>query len=196
VYIAANSKNYTSAEKLRLIAADYFFYDRRRATVFEMFGKGRLSLEEIDAYFESRNISAGQNEIERAVEFVFREPYSPGRFNDNQMPTLYTAKDEMTCREEKRFYLAAAGVKQLEYVIFSVLFTGNLIDLRRSIDLRTWTMPIDHGPCQLIGVQIAKEGYDGIVAPSARNAGGSCCAIFVRTTVVRGSVKETGCLTV
>jgi hypothetical protein len=192
-------KTYVSAEKFRLIAAGYFFYDQRRAKVYDMIAAGgRLSVRKIDAYFAARKIGASQNEIDGALDYIFKAPtpYAAGRFNDSSFPACYTGKEIRTCIEEKRHYLRNTSSKGYEYVVFSVHFSGQLVDLRRTIaDLR-WVMPMDHAPCRVVGEAVKKRKLEGVAAPSAREVGGSCCAIFLRSSLTPGVIVRRERMTV
>jgi hypothetical protein len=189
--VLKDAKSYSNAKKFRLIADVYFSYAKRRDTIHNMFGS-KLKQTDIDNYLRGRGITRDQDEVLRAVEWVFSTPYNPGRFNDESFPALYTGKDEATCVAEKAYYLKAAGAHGLEYVLFYVNFSGRLVNLRVCIAERRWMMPMEHSECQVIGRQALDDTFDGIVAPSARMRNGNCCAIFARAAISSGGFVRTG----
>jgi RES domain len=189
--VVKDTKSYQKVRKFRLIAEVHFSYAKRRDAVHSMFGS-KLSQHAIDNYFKARGITRDQDEVRRAIEWVFSTPYNPGRFNDESFPALYTGKDEATCVAEKAYYLREAGVNRLEYVLFYVEFSGRLLNLRARIADNRWEMPIEHSECQVIGHHALLDTFDGIAAPSARLRNGNCCVIFTKKAISSGGFVRTG----
>lgn len=194
-FTARDSKSYSGAKKIRMISAVHFKFARRRDEIHRMFG-AKMKQSEIDSYLASRGITSDQEEISRAIDWVFSAPYVAGRFNDDSFPALYTAKDEFTCMAERTHYLKIAGVKRFEYVLFSVVFGGKLVDLRRTIVGKRWKMPLEHKDCRILGRQILDDGFDGVAAPSARLQSGNCCAIYARSRVGSGEFLGSGMMSI
>jgi RES domain len=196
-YSNQDLRTYDAAEKYCLVSATWFHFERRRAKIFEIVSSsGRFSVNKINAYLGTRGISSTRPDIDRALDHIFAKAltYPPGRFNDQSFPACYTAKELETCIEERRQELRSISSKGYDFVIFSVLFTGQLVDLRNTIRERRWEMPEDHGPCRALAEGVKKK-YAGVATPSVHHVGGSCCVIFQRSCLAAGSIVDRGRLT-
>lgn len=134
------------------------------------------------------------NPIVDSVNWVFenKDEYNPGRFNTSKFPALYTAKEIETAISEKQHYLPVGHKREIQFVVFSVYFSGILVDIRQAERDGTFVIAEAHEACQEIGDRIWRRGYDGIAAPSLRKFNGNCCAIYNRRTVRSGDVVERG----
>ncbi|NVK20848.1 MAG: RES family NAD+ phosphorylase [Methylocystaceae bacterium] len=125
--------------------------------------------------------------------------YSPGRYNGDDFPVLYTAKEIETAKNERFFHLREKD-KPFDYVVFSVSASGNMIDIRGMTTLGG--VPLEDAPyneCQKIAREIIEDTLidcEGIISFSARNSGGSCCNFFRIEEVLPGEIIEDGTLSI
>ena len=112
------------------------------------------------------------------------------RFSDGSFPVLYASKEAQTAKAEimhsfgRRFSGRPAGMRRVWYMRYTFEFVGEVKDLRPK--LAEWPALIhdsDYGFCNKLGSEAKAAALHGLLAPSARNEGGTNLPIFVKTTV-------------
>lgn len=126
--------------------------------------------------------------IVRALDYTFdvarRGNYAPLRFNTKDFAALYTAGSQQTAHIERRFHWSPAEDNRVSY--FTVLYSGTARDLREEIAHDGFTFPDPYPDCQNLAIEAIGGRATGIVAPSKRDVGGNCCALFDRSNVLPG----------
>lgn len=188
-------------EKTRCVAAGIFFPDRAIKNATQKYlNKAGISALVARRFWEnrsSRTNSASETELIRSnVSYLFdghRTVFSPGRFNTEDFPVLYTAKEAETAKSE-RFYYVAERDQPFEYVVFSLYASGCMVDLRsykdgQGVDLSQ----LPHDDCQAVAKRIREDdgmSCQGVISQSARHSGGSCCNFFEIEGLEPGSIIE------
>jgi hypothetical protein len=124
----------------------------------------------------------------RAILNVFqRVTFYPSRYGDGSFPVWYGCLDSLTTIHETAFYMIREEMgfkghpKPIERyrIIYQVACTALLIDLTRETRyLSQLTDPGNYAFTQQIGKRIRSEMHPGLVAPSARHAGGINLVVF------------------
>ena len=187
---------YKEAEKFRCVA---------RATVFPESIKeqvrlryfAHLSMPAFEKYWRSKVghmatvVETGES-LTRNFCYLFKEaapPYVEGRFNTENFPVLYTAKNPETARTERFHYVDADA--PFDFVIYSVSANGKVADLRPFEERGELVIGEDHGPCREIAAKLLGR-CSGVAWNSVRLEGGACCAFFSCDEVKAGVVVEEG----
>lgn len=183
------TKPYANREKYRCVLAILFDpslgYQAQRDEL-KLLG---LTDAEIDAQLGAPPAPMNSTDkILRAIDYTFdvsrRGRYAPLRFNTKDFPALYTAGSQQTAHVERRFHWSPAEDNRDSY--FTVLYSGTARDLRQEIAQDGLTFPDSYTDCQGLAIEAIGATTTGIVAPSKRDIGGNCCALFDRATVVPG----------
>lgn len=113
-------------------------------------------------------------------------------------PVLYTALEKDTCFAEikhliRKIYGGAEANKiTLWKTLFDVRFRGSTKDLTSQLGACPDLISEDYAFCNSLAVQAASEDLDGLVAPSARFAGGKNLPVFRKHAVL--SIDATDCI--
>jgi hypothetical protein len=187
------TKPYKEAVKFRCVARATVFQDEIKEEVRRKYWSN-LPTAAFERYWKAR-VPSPQVDPQQAISSNFRymfddrdPPYAPGRFNTEAFPALYTAKSADTARAERFHY--AMPSKPFEYVIYSVLVTGEVVDLRPLQDARTLELSNDHANCRAIAEDI-HDRFAGVAWFSVREDG-SCCAFFTCDGIVADAIEEEG----
>ena len=128
-------------------------------------------------------------------------PFRTSRFSNGTIPVYYSALDEATCQQELKFHIQKDLSEQSDHVArysrsFSLIgcqFLGKAANLlgqeKRYPEL---TSPSEDGYpfCQAIGLEAVQKNVHGLLAPSARNRGGTCVPVFARSALSRPRVLK------
>jgi RES domain len=185
-------KKYCDAPKFRAVIWQHFSPTARAQAEREENARKGMTKEDLDIFFPLPEVEPGAPDlIKMSVEWTFspKRTIAPGRFHSPKFAALYTAKEPQTAQEELLYWSSVGH----EFVIYTISFTGEAIDLRPAIDDGSLILPISHGDCQPIGA-VVRKSCDGLAAYSFRYKGGSCCAIFSRESVRPGSIFHRGLL--
>lgn len=184
-----NSKSYLDQEKYRCVLS-YLFdpiakYDEEAAGLVA----SGLDSDEVEALIGDRPLPIGNSIlIDNSVNYVFDTSragrYVANRFNDEHLAALYTGRSEDTALAERKHHWNAA--QRAAYTIFSVKFSGTVRDIRDEVANGSLAFPEDYAPCQSYARDAVVAGLDGLVAPSKRLSGSSCCVLFARKTISPG----------
>lgn len=189
-------KVYSEAVKFRcILRLNYdpvYRYRRRR----EPHVAAGLTEDEIIAEIGSEPSPVDHEEaIDRTLDYTFdssRGPFIPGRFNTERFAALYTAKAPETAETERRHHWPAYAGEDPAFVIFSISYTGTALDIRPEVASGDRDFPDAIEECQPYAAEAKGHICDGIAAPSKRDLGGSCCAIFVRDAVEARAFERYG----
>ena len=123
-----------------------------------------------------------------AIQRTFqRAVFYPTRYGDGSYPVWYGSLDQLTTIHETAFHMIRQELDLINHhkaierrrIVYRVACTAILIDLtRESRFLPRLTDPTGYGFTQPIGKRIRTEMHPGLLAPSARHAGGINLAIF------------------
>ena len=150
------------------------------------------SVDEVMRFLESRGIATKPRDL---VDQVFKRKHQlertihSTRFSDGSFPVLYGAIEVQTAEAEVKHWFgkyagAPAGARTASYMHFTFRFNGGVKDLRRKqADWPELTHDTDYGFCNNLGAEAAATGLDGLLAPSARNEGGTNLPAFARQAV-------------
>ncbi|WP_299775833.1 RES family NAD+ phosphorylase [uncultured Tateyamaria sp.] len=122
------------------------------------------------------------------------ETVTPNRFNGIDEGALYTAKEEETAKAERFHYLSGA-TKPFGYVLFSLDASTPMMDIRTPLDQENTCKLTDdnHEECRVFASSVRKShSVNGLISPSVRNPGGSCCTFFSLDGLSPGEVLERG----
>lgn len=111
------------------------------------------------------------------------------RFSDGSFPVFYCSLDAATAEAEIRHWLPRIvgqpnTRRTIWYYRFACDFNGMVKDLRRK--QTPWpdlTHDSDYGFCNQLGKEAVAEELDGLLAPSARRAGGTNLPVFRRRAI-------------
>ena len=148
-------------------------------------------IEEVSALLQS----AG---IRDSLQALCDEPFRPTarlrkrarttRFSDGSFPVFYCSLEAATAEAEIRYWIPrfidqSDGPRTVWYSGFACDFNGTVKDLRRKqADWPALTHD-DYGFCNRLGKEAVAEELDGLLAPSARRAGGTNLPVFRRRTI-------------
>jgi hypothetical protein len=190
-----HKRTYSRATKVRCISSAYLDLDERKKEIYgKYFRPAGIGVGSFEHWWAKNSVATSKNMIESSLDWTFKakRKYPLGRFNTEEFPALYVAKEVKTAIDEVMHNLKHRD-KPFKYTVFSLFATGDLVDLRPHVFSGRWNMPSDHYECQLIAAHVRTvSGIVGIASPSKRSAGGNCCAIFSRSSVEAGMVVETG----
>lgn len=137
--------------------------------------------------------SRTQYEIE-LLDFPFQTKSqfrpSPTRFSDGSWPVFYSALDKETSEQEIGHHFVSRAINAAEqrtvyYSAFHCRFSGDARDLRTKIsdwpDLTSGET--ENAFCQRLGREAIDIFLDGLLAPSARCAGGTTVPVFTRQSL-------------
>lgn len=102
---------------------------------------------------------------------------------------FYCSLDAATAEAEIRYWLPRIGGqpntrRTIWYYRFACDFNGTVKDLRRKqADWPDLTHDSDYGFCNQLGKEATAEELDGLLAPSARRAGGTNLPVFRRRAI-------------
>lgn len=123
-----------------------------------------------------------------AVEYPFRtEPWHQSRYSDGTFPVWYASLDLETTICETGYHMArheravegSHSVVVRERAVYTVHCRALLIDLSAEGERHPQLVQsADYGFTQALGKRISHEGHPGLLAPSARHAGGINTVIF------------------
>ncbi len=190
-------KEYVRTVKFCTVLADYFYPRRRSIAERAFYVDAGGASDDAESLFPSSgdaDLEATVDPdyrdvklVERVIDWIFdpTRRIPPGRFNDASFPALYGAKEPITARKERAWW----GTAGVEYVMFSVAFSGSVVDLRPAIDAGVFQLEPDHNKCRAFAADVFGT-CDGIASYSYRHRDGSCCAIFVRAGVEPGVITE------
>ncbi|WP_425053508.1 RES family NAD+ phosphorylase [Psychromarinibacter sp. S121] len=122
------------------------------------------------------------------------ESVDPQRFNGADEGAVYTAKEEETAKAERFHYLSSA-TKPFGYVLFSLEASTQMMDIRTFVDQENTCKLTDdnHKECREFASSVRKShDVNGLISPSVRNPGGSCCTFFSLEGLSPGEVLERG----
>lgn len=144
-----------------------------------------------------------QEMVDKSFRAAFggEKPYGTSRFGDGTIPVYYSALDELTCQRELKFHTERNLSEQSEHLarhnrFFSLIgceFQGTAADLLghevRYPELISRSE--DGYPfCREIGMEAVRKDIQGLLAPSARNRGGTCVPVFARSALSRPKVLK------
>lgn len=132
----------------------------------------------------------------QAIDYIFEQPcWLPTRFGTGQYPVWYASMDLMTSFYEtlyhwRRSFLIAPNFKSLPNIIknFRSVYTvechAALIDLRHKAKEYPALISPEQESYEITqkwGVRMHKEGYPGLLIPSARKQDGENVVVFKNT---------------
>ena len=162
---------------------DQFFEDQK------LYGP---HVQETMAFLHSRGIATSPEDL---VDQVFRRKSRLARmkfqtrFSDGSFPVLYGAMDARTATAEVQHWFsklvgAPAHARTAHYMRFTYRFSGRVKDLRpKHAEWPALTDDEGYGFCNKLGAEALAAGLDGLLAPSARNQGGTNLPAFARAVV-------------
>lgn len=127
-----------------------------------------------------------------------RDPLVPGyngRWNDDQLPALYTALEADTAIAEIRYHLSRQPVfpSRLRFILYALqVSTQRTLKLLNLEDLKVFGVPINsystmdyaqaketvYPSTQAVGAAAAFLEFDGLLVPSARREGSTNLVLF------------------
>jgi hypothetical protein len=119
------------------------------------------------------------------ASFSYSKPREPNRFNGSARGAWYAALDLDTARAEVIFhmreFLAAAGDfnATVDYAEMFASFAGEFVDLRTVSPAPSCLHPdkaIGYPAGNAVADAVRAKGWNGIIYPSVRHAGGTCIA--------------------
>lgn len=147
------------------------------------------------------------SEIGDPVADFWDAPFQDGRageqsrYSDGSFPVFYGSLEEETARAEVVHWApkrmgAPSEPRTAFYVCFTVTFDGAVKDLRpKRGEWPGLTHGSDYAFCNRLGAEAVAAGLDGLLAPSARRAGGTNLPAFRRAALrdpeERGTVAAT-----
>ncbi len=177
---------------LRLIYDPVYGYSRKR----EVHVDAGLTEEEIaEEIGQAPAALAAADAIVRTLDYTFdpaRGLFAPGRFNTESFPALYTAKSPETAEKERRHHWPVFGGVDPAFAVFSVKYTGTALDIRKDVEAETLPFPEEFEGCQPYAAEAMAKKCNGLAAPSKRDPGGSCCAIFDRGAIKANTFEKYG----
>ena len=189
-------RSYKSALKfrciLRLIYDPPYGYSRKREPHIDA---GLTDEEIVEEIGLPPPALADAEAIARTVDYTFdfdRGRFAPGRFNTERFPALYTAKEPRTAEKERRHHWPALGGEDPAFVVFSIRYTGTALDIRKDIAAGVLPFPEEFEGCQPYAEEALAKRCNGLAAPSKRDPGGSCCAIFDRRGIEANAMEMYG----
>ena len=129
--------------------------------------------------------------IRDSLEALSDDPFrrkSATRFSDGSFPVFHCSLEAATAEAETRHRLPqfvdqSDTPRTVWYSRFACDFNGTVKDLRRKqADWPDLTHD-DYGFCNRLGKEAVAEGLDGLLAPSARRAGGTNLPVFRRRAI-------------
>lgn len=164
-----------------------------RRDVKEFFEDQKLdesSIDEIMQFLKSLGVATG---IENVVDRMFapkrrlaKVKYRT-RFSDGTFPVLYGAIEAQTAEAEVEHWFrkhVGTHARTAFYVRIRYRFSGKVKDLRpKKTAWPALTNEKDYRFCNDLGADAVAAGLDGLLAPSARNDGGTNLPAFVRRAV-------------
>lgn len=136
--------------------------------------------------------------IRESLDVLCNAPFRPKRhlrkrgratrFSDGSFPVFYCSLEAATAEAEIRHWLPRIigqpdTHRTMWYYRFACDFNGTVKDLRhKRADWPTLTHD-DYGFCNQLGKEAVAEGLDGLLAPSARRAGGTNLPVFRRGAI-------------
>ena len=184
---SCSRKNLSAKEKYRAVPTVFFSIDERQKKLLLLMRGVNLTEVELRKYLRRRGIT-GERPIAESIAWSFDKPYSVGRFSDGSFPALYTSASRDICLSEVQHYLRPG--QEREYIVYSILYSGSLRDVRPVSGSSGELLPEDHAGCQPIGKKCYLLGDEGIITFSKRKAGGSNCVVFSESSVSEGAVIE------
>lgn len=112
------------------------------------------------------------------------------RFSDGSFPVLYGAVEAQTAEAEAKHWFSKqvsgkpAHARTAWYTRFTYRFIGKVKDLRpKQAAWPALTHDNDYTFCNRLGLEAVTAGLDGLMAPSARNDGGTNLPVFARKAI-------------
>lgn len=113
------------------------------------------------------------------------------RYSDGRYPAWYGATSAETTLWETGYHamkaeLAVEDVSQEVYrerAVYQVHCHGLFIDLTGKAGDYPYLVSNDYGQCQSVGQRVQQEGHPGLLAPSARHAGGTTVVAFRKSVL-------------
>lgn len=116
--------------------------------------------------------------------------YAKTRFSDGSFPVFYSSLDARTAEAEVRYWFPKRFAGQPTrrrtalYSRFTCDFHGSVKDLRpMQTEWQGLTHDGDYLFCNRLGAEAKTAGLDGLLAPSARRAGGTNVPVFTRRAI-------------
>ncbi len=134
--------------------------------------------------------------VDRNVAWALdKKPHVPQRYNTSEFGAFYTAKEIETAISERKYHydkLPGNGKKNLRYTVYSVHFSGQMIDFRTIPAIKPdLTHGSDYSNCQFLASEVRKS-CDAIAVQSVRALDGNCCPIFAKHTIDPIDTEVTG----
>lgn len=121
---------------------------------------------------------------------LYGTKYAKTRFSDGSFPVFYSSLEARTAEAEVRYWFPKkfAGKptrrRTALYSRFTCDFHGSVKDLRpMQIEWQRLTHDSDYQLCNRLGTEAKTTGLDGLLAPSARRAGGTNVPVFARRAI-------------
>lgn len=127
-----------------------------------------------------------------AIEYPFtHEPYLNSRFGDGTYPVWYGALALETTIHETAYHmmreeLKIEGLNEVVYrerAVYDVHCRALLVDMTGKESSYPALIADDYHFTQQLGRRLQGEGHPGLIAPSARHAGGCNVVVFRRATL-------------
>lgn len=123
-----------------------------------------------------------------AIEYPFRH-HAESRYSDGSYGVWYGSDTIETAIAETVFHwlkflfdthdsIASCDGMMIERKVYSVALSGSLLDVNATASDHPSLMSNSYEQCQQLGSEARNGGIKGILAPSARNKGGVCFAVF------------------
>lgn len=189
----SSKREYTDAPKFRCVARATVFPDERREGIRRKYMPD-MADRKFDRFWRTKvgvRSASEQEAIRRNFNYLFDSkvpPFSPGRFNTESYPALYTAKSSETAKAERLHY--AEAQKPFEYVVYTLtVSTKPVVDLRPFEEREELVIEAAHTDCRKIADSLHTR-CSGIAWYSVRDPGGACCAFFSSAGVQPGEIVE------
>lgn len=156
-----------------------------------------LDLDDIDEVLDLIK-DKGPTSLDDYLDFPFKQPLTRSdpslhRFSDGIVHILYTATQPETAEAEvlaRRARILTESSKDqvpIYFMLLSCQFSGSSIDLRPHLErfpFLVGTSMDSYDQCARLGSEVASQGIDGMLTPSARRRPeGDCLPVFQRRAV-------------
>jgi hypothetical protein len=121
---------------------------------------------------------------------IDRNRIDPTRYSDGTYQVFYGALEAETAKTEIKYHYGRMALgdpakrRTVYYMHFTCQFNGVIKDLAEKQE--EWPLLVEKDRsiaypfCNALGKEAVLEGLDGLYAPSAREAGGTCTPVFQR----------------
>lgn len=190
--------SHDESRKLRCVARHLIYIDEKQDDAKLRYAqRANISGSSFARYWRMKSKLVATREDRQRITANFRylwdhgrAPYREGRFNREDYPALYTARDTSTAKAE-RFHYIDEGSKDFDYVVYSMSAEAKVADLRPHEDVGRLAMTDDHRPCRSIADKV-RHLRDGIAWYSVRLKGGACCVFFTCDAMEALQIEEEG----